>query len=926
MGESLTGRSDKSAEVYANFDKVDDVENALQTIIDSDIENAKSEINGALKELNSAKGFEYVAKISSSSFDTLFTGMTESVKGIRQVLRGNADEIKRYESSSLVEKIFSTASMTLCKLGEGLLGIVDDIGDGLTTVVGWVGTPVAYLFGGEDSVKGWQKGVGDVAKVDWSHDAFNFYYKSDFAKASAYTEDSGIGNGVEIVGTAVGYIALAAATAGAGSAIAGGGAATAAAGAATTAAGTFASSTTIANTAIAAIGGLGSGTEGGLIEGKDFGSASIDGIKQGAIQGALAFAGGKIGEKMAKTRAVKAATANVEEAQAGVAKAQSALDKADDAFKKAGDDLVNPDIAKGYAQNSYEAAMDTKIAAKKSLEEATDKLTNATTKLENAKNAKLSSFQGYSDKITNKFYEKGENLGNNIVEKGFAKGNGIKANTKAVVQGTKQTASTAAKNTINTVKETGTKIKNAGSTFKDTLKTNIQENSLKHAEGSGINARAVRKGIVKTGSQVVEKVKEKASTSVSNLGITKGEGIINNAKTVAQKINPAKAVQKISPVTTSASVPGLAAQTANAIRGFHEGATEQFTSSVSAPNVTVTSSNKKSSTQKPIQVSGGGSSSGGSTGGKTSTGGGSTGGGSTGGSSTGGGTTGGSSTGGSSSSSPTTTVGTVSTGGKATTTKTVKTSTTSGKTSASTPKKSDTQFKIEADNSKKSEEPSKELESTLSETPQTTPEPIIPETVQDQSPIIPESTDNSVDYNSGYNSGVVQHTGGGYSGSGYVSDTDMVAEADAGASPSDTSGLTPIDESLADVTTSIDDIVKGSKYTKIPTSSKPISATSKSGGSGSSAVIPIAAGLSAAAAAGIGAKAYMDRKKNNDVDEEEDDNFETEEWSGEEDNSNIKYDESSDTQVYLDEDDDYSYQDDKETYDARTNDELADLQ
>ena len=88
-------------------------------------------------------------------------------------------------------------------------------------------------------------------------------------------------------------------------------------------------------------------------------------------------------------------------------------------------------------------------------------------------------------------------------------------------------------------------------------------------------------------------------------------------------------------------------------------------------------------------------------------------------------------------------------------------------------------------------------------------------------------------------------------------------------------------------------------------------------------VIPIAAGLSAAAAAGLGAKAYMDRKKNND---NGDDDFDTEEWN--EDSSTIEgYDESSDTStsVELDADDEYGNYN-TEQYGARNNQELADLQ
>ena len=90
--------------------------------------------------------------------------------------------------------------------------------------------------------------------------------------------------------------------------------------------------------------------------------------------------------------------------------------------------------------------------------------------------------------------------------------------------------------------------------------------------------------------------------------------------------------------------------------------------------------------------------------------------------------------------------------------------------------------------------------------------------------------------------------------------------------------------------TNLDEIVRGNRYTKIPVSTSPVQARKTTGSNG---VVPIAAGLSVAAAAGLGAKAYMDYKKNNsDLDdefdsedeldnEEEQDDFDndTENWS-----------------------------------------------
>ena len=170
--------------------------------------------------------------------------------------------------------------------------------------------------------------------------------------------------------------------------------------------------------------------------------------------------------------------------------------------------------------------------------------------------------------------------------------------------------------------------------------------------------------------------------------------------------------------------------------------------------------------------------------------------------------------------------------------------------------------------------------------------------------------------------GGTYHTGGGYTGTGGYTENNTTLPTDG--TTETTTGLDDIKDTLTDGTTSIEDVIKGSKYTKIPSTPSPVTTTSPSGGS--SAVIPIAAGLSAAAAAGIGAKAYMDRKKNNDNGEDEDE-FDTDEWSGD-DSVDIQYDDSSDNENYLDTDDDYTYQtaDNSEKYDARSSDELADLQ
>lgn len=159
------------------------------------------------------------------------------------------------------------------------------------------------------------------------------------------------------------------------------------------------------------------------------------------------------------------------------------------------------------------------------------------------------------------------------------------------------------------------------------------------------------------------------------------------------------------------------------------------------------------------------------------------------------------------------------------------------------------------------------------------------------------------------------HTGGGYTSDSGYQETPVESLTDE--------TVTPVEDNLLDdSTTSIEDVIK-ENYTKIPSSPDAITEPSSKGGS---TIIPVIAGLSAAAAAGIGAKAYLDKKQNSDNGEEED--IETEEWSGE-DTLNLEYDDNQTSEEYLDDEDDYGYQAQEapvEKYDARSNEELADLQ
>ena len=141
---------------------------------------------------------------------------------------------------------------------------------------------------------------------------------------------------------------------------------------------------------------------------------------------------------------------------------------------------------------------------------------------------------------------------------------------------------------------------------------------------------------------------------------------------------------------------------------------------------------------------------------------------------------------------------------------------------------------------------------------------------------------------------------GGYSGSN--------------SETSSTATSTEVPKEAADV------IKEGNSYT-LPTSTKTVQPTTPTTSKGNSA-IPVLAGLAAAAAAGIGAKAYIDRKKNRNNDESSEE-FKAEDWSGNNE-INIEYQEPKTTEAET-LDDDYDFEE-PEKYGARSNQELEDLQ
>lgn len=211
-----------------------------------------------------------------------------------------------------------------------------------------------------------------------------------------------------------------------------------------------------------------------------------------------------------------------------------------------------------------------------------------------------------------------------------------------------------------------------------------------------------------------------------------------------------------------------------------------------------------------------------------------------------------------------------------------------------------------------------------------TPTPTVEPTPSPTEEPVPTPSPTPTPVTTPVDSTVEVHVGGGggetSSGTGYVPyepESDYTPSTSTSGTENVTEGIPEeVEEEIIDddiIDDNIDTIVTGDDISKIAVN-EPI-VTKKSSGS---TVIPIAAGLSAAAAAGLGAKAYMDRKKNNSDDSEE---FESEDWNGDE-STDFEYGDSATKEEYLDDDDYIASEDTNETekYGARNNEELADLQ
>ena len=379
LGQWLTGRGPEESYICQNTEQVEAVISTINDISKETLNTAKDSIYAAFEQLNSVPGVaEYIGTFETAQYNEYFEYIREAIVDISETMDSNSQNILAYDKAGLGTKFAATLGMILAKPAEGVLSVIEDFGDGVLSAVGFVSGIIPFV--GKDI----QKGIGNVVEKEWSHDIFQY---DKWAKYSAITEDSAIGNGLRIGGKIAGYVA-------------GGYLMAGAMGLSTTATyGTGllkASGATWGGTAFAGITGLGSGTEEGLKLDLDYNKAFFHGVGQGAKQAAVAFAVGSTFDRISAAKAAKAAK-SAEGADEAVA------DTAKNVAKEGGDDAV----AGGAKETS-------KLLPGKTIAESSDEMAGAA--------AKDTAETAAKDVASGTAKDTAENAAKDAVEEGAKKG------------------------------------------------------------------------------------------------------------------------------------------------------------------------------------------------------------------------------------------------------------------------------------------------------------------------------------------------------------------------------------------------------------------------------------------------------------------------------------------------------------------------
>ena len=282
------------------------------------LDSTNVDIKKGIDMIYNARGAENM-NIDFSVITGYHSTVIDAVEKMAGEIKKKANEIEEYQDAPWYKKLFATIGMGALKLVEGLATFVENIGDGLVSIVGFVGGIFSSKF--KDS-------VAEFVRTDYVGETTAKWYEEgwlkDVNKYSYMSHESTAANILKGVGTAAGYVILTVCTAGAGTAVSLG-----------------------VSAAAAAAGGIGSGTQQGLKEaqlmnpemsaGDAFNSAFAKGVKQGATAAATTLITAGLAKGLGNMAGQVAGGADE------LAMFTKVVDKADDAYNamNAGQKLLN---------------------------------------------------------------------------------------------------------------------------------------------------------------------------------------------------------------------------------------------------------------------------------------------------------------------------------------------------------------------------------------------------------------------------------------------------------------------------------------------------------------------------------------------------------------------------------------------------------
>ncbi len=265
------------------------------------LSTTENDISSAVSLVYNARGAEYinVSNIATGIglADQCVDLIDNTINGINSRVEAIIEYNKDYDAAPFWKKALSTVGMGAAKIGEGFVGAFEDIGDAACLLGAWVTKPVDLVLKTKIS-----DSILDFEKRDLSRELFDFiYYDRDAAKYSAMSADGVVSSVFRGIGQAAGYICMGGYLGGANNFLA----RTASEGSKLAKVTGIFQSTTNANALVAAVGGLGSGSEDALDHGYGILGATLSGLKEAAIQGGMAYAAGKLGERQQIKQAQK---------------------------------------------------------------------------------------------------------------------------------------------------------------------------------------------------------------------------------------------------------------------------------------------------------------------------------------------------------------------------------------------------------------------------------------------------------------------------------------------------------------------------------------------------------------------------------------------------------------------------------------------